>query len=72
VTNARNEHKSSEKLTPSINVKSTPYSLTVEIDINHSTAGNISFDAELRVPEPSVILLLGLGLMGLWGWRRKS
>jgi len=48
-----------------------PYSLTIEASIEHKTEGASSFDAGISVPEPSVMLLLGAGLVGIWGFRKK-
>jgi hypothetical protein len=50
----------------------TPYSMTIVANITHAGAGNTSFDANLKVPEPGIMLLLGCGLVGLWGFRKRN
>ena len=55
------------------------YSLTLETIIHLDGAGIVSYDAitrlakdgEVDVPEPSSMLLLGFGVMGLGAWRRR-
>lgn len=41
------------------------YSLTLLVTITHAGAGLTSFDALVKVPEPSSLLLLGLGLFAV-------
>ena len=40
-----------------------PYSLTLLVTITHSSRTTTSFDAMVKVPEPSSLLLLGAGLL---------
>ena len=51
-----------------------PYSLTIVSTIIHQAGGgSTSFDAVINVPEPSMIALMSLGLVGLgFAGRRKQ
>ena len=55
----------------------TPFSLGIMGFIIHESSAMTmtTFDASLvdpvGVPEPSVILLMGVGLIGIWGFRKK-
>ncbi len=50
----------------------SPFGLLIVADVTHTGAGVTSFDAELKVPEPISLTLLGFGLIGLIGYRRKK
>ena len=55
----------------------SPYSITLVATLNHTGEGNSSFNAVARddaqVPEPSVMILFGLALIGVAAFsRRKS
>ena len=48
------------------------YSITANASITQAGAGATSFDNEVRVHEPSTLLLLGGGLVGIGLWFRRK
>jgi hypothetical protein len=52
-------------------VLTAPYSLTLWTEITHRGAGLTTYDANLSVPEPGTLALLGLGLLGIGAARRS-
>jgi hypothetical protein len=52
----------------------SPYSLTMQVVLTTTGAGNVGFDAFMIVPEPSAWMLCALGFAGasLIGWRRRG
>lgn len=49
-----------------------PFALKIGVVITHNRAGVSSFDANANaVPEPSTMLMCGLALLGVSGWRRR-
>lgn len=52
-------------------VSAKPYSLTMLVTLVHEGFEISSFDATTKVPEPSSLLLLGAGLLGLGGAVRR-
>ena len=57
----------------SSNPDGDPYSLTLVAHIKHNDSFNSSIDADLvHTPEPSTFLMLGMGLIGLVGYRKRK
>ena len=52
-------------------ITSNPFNLKIVAEINHTSSGISSFNANVDVPEPSIIALLGAGLLGLGLARRR-
>src|SRR3990172_7128614 len=48
------------------------YSITANASITQAGAGSTSFNDEVSVPEPSTLLLLGGGLVGIGIWFRRK
>jgi hypothetical protein len=54
-------------------IKSGSYSLFSQSTLVFTGAGMVSFDLDTRVvPEPSAMILLGMGLVGLAAWSRRK
>lgn len=47
------------------------YSLTLDVKVTHTNWGITTGNLEFKVPEPSAMILLGMGLLGLCMWTRK-
>ncbi len=47
------------------------YSLTLDVKVTHTGWGITTGNLEFKVPEPSAMILLGMGLLGLCMWTRK-
>ena len=52
-------------------ISTNPFNLKIVAEINHTSSGTSSFNANVDVPEPSIIALLGAGLLGLGLARRR-
>jgi PEP-CTERM motif len=49
-----------------------PHSVSLLVALSPSGSGAGFLQVQAQVPEPGVLALLAVGLIGLWGWRRRT